>query len=85
MGLKKGGLYNGGESPEERDRKREKKKKERWVRFTVSIGRTLSEVTNSSKNILLGHDMKQPTYSKIYSSDLSLPFDYVFYPPQTDS
>ena len=83
MGLEKGGLYNEGKSPEEGDRKG--KKKECWVRFTVSIGRTLSEVTNSSKNILLGHHLKQPTYSKIYSSDLSLPFDYVFYLPRTDS
>ena len=83
MGLKKWRLYNGGEPPEEEDRK--EKKKERWLRFTVSIGRTLSEVTNSSKNILLGHHLKQPTYSKIYSSDLSLPFDYVFYTSRADS
>ena len=83
MGLEKGGLYNGGESPEEGGLK--EKKKERWVRFIVSIGRTLSEVINSSKNILLGHHLKQPTYSKIYSSDLSLSFDYVSYPPRTDS
>ena len=56
MGLEKGGLYNGGESPEERRSKDSKEK--HWGRFTVALGRTPSEITTSSTNLLLGHHLK---------------------------
>ena len=83
MGLEKGGLYNGGEPPEEGDRKREKEitlskihyvNRKNTIRSNQFIQehtpRTPSETTHLFKNLLLG---------------LELPFDYVFYPPRTDS
>ena len=42
-----------------------------WTRFTVALGRTNHQI--------------YPIQSKTYSSDLNWTFDYVFYPPQTDS
>ena len=60
-------------------------KEKHWGRITVALGRTPSETTISSKNLLLGYHLKWPIHPKTYSSDLRLSLDYVFYSPRTNS
>ena len=62
VGSNKEGLYNGVKPPEERTRE---KKKEHQGRVTVASGRTPSETTILSKNLSLGHYLKQPIHPKL--------------------
>ena len=63
VGSNKEGLYNG-VKPQEEGGSREKEK-EHQVRVTVASGRTPSETTILSKNLPLGHYLKQPIHPKL--------------------
>ena len=83
MGLNKRGLYNGVKPPEEGDQKDIKEKQ--WGKITVALGRTPSENNHFIHEPTPQTPLETTNLPKIYSSDLNLSFDYVFYSPRTNS